>query len=320
MGALALRTGSWECAPTADEGIAKWRAGLDGLFPTLSVDATGDGFWGRLRVARNAGLQLTDIDSTAQRVVRRPGAVRTFADEYYKLSVQLSGTGILVQDGRETVLRPGDIALYDATRPYLLEFDGDYRFLVASFAHSAVPVRAGAAGSLAGLALGGDEGVAPVFSQYTRALFGDMSLLASSAGPGMSRAFFDLLGAFVSEQLDGEVRTAGDEHAILRTRAVQLIEQRFADSSLEPRTIADDLHVSVRQLHKLFEGTGESVAARIRRRRLEEAARALSDPARRETRVADIAHACGFADHAYFGRVFRRAHGASPGAWRATQL
>lgn len=35
----------------------------------------------------------------------------------------LCGIGGVVQDGRETVIRPGAFALYDTTRPYELKFD-----------------------------------------------------------------------------------------------------------------------------------------------------------------------------------------------------
>lgn len=316
MGALALRTGVWECAPTDEEGIAKWRAGLDGLYPALSVDSLHDRFEGRLRVERNARLQLAEIRSTAQRVVRQPGAVRSRDDEFYKMSLQLEGVGLLIQDGQETVLRPGDVAIYDASRPYLLEFDDASRFLVASFRHGEVWVPR----ELTAVQLGSAQGVAAVFSRYVSGLLDDLAVLSSPAGPGVSRAFFDLLGAFLAERTEGEVAAGADARVLLRTRAEQLIDERLGDPGLEPRGIAEALHVSVRQLYKLFEATGEPVAARIRRRRIEEAARRLGDPSRRHDTIARIASECGFVDNAYFGRVFRKVHGMSPGAWRSMHL
>src|SRR5476651_2640745 len=52
---------------------------------------------------------------------------------YYKASLQVSGTGLLVQDGREAVLQPGDLAIYDTGRPYSLLFENDMRMLVLMF-------------------------------------------------------------------------------------------------------------------------------------------------------------------------------------------
>lgn len=58
---------------------------------------------------------------------------------------------------------------------------------------------------------------------------------------------------------------------------------------------------------------GETIGEYVRRRRVEEAARALADP---RLSLADIAAAAGFADQAHFSRVFKRHFGVSPGARR----
>ena len=74
--------------------------------------------------------------------------------------------------------------------------------------------------------------------------------------------------------------------------------------------------VSVRQLHLLFEPTGESFARYVQRRRLEEVAGGARRPGGAGRTVAEIAFAWGFADLTTFYRAFRRAYGAAPGELR----
>jgi AraC family transcriptional regulator len=58
---------------------------------------------------------------------------------------------------------------------------------------------------------------------------------------------------------------------------------------------------------------GESVGERLRRLRLEAARDALARPG---SDLAEVAHACGFADQSHLTRAFRRAFGLTPGAYR----
>jgi AraC-like DNA-binding protein len=97
--------------------------------------------------------------------------------------------------------------------------------------------------------------------------------------------------------------------------ARQIIVQNLFRPDLSPALVAGLLGVSVRQIHLLFEPTGESFSRTLSAMRLTEAHRLLkAEPARP---VADIAFACGFESLATFYRVFRRAYGLSPGDVRA---
>ena len=52
---------------------------------------------------------------------------------YYKVSLLLEDTSVLVQDGRELVMRSGDISVYDTSRPYSLLFTKQFRKLIMMF-------------------------------------------------------------------------------------------------------------------------------------------------------------------------------------------
>lgn len=307
---------NWECLPGA-EGLAKWRAGVDELFPPLYIEPKGDVFRARLRSARGAALQLTDIESVPQRVIRRAGT--STKTEFFKVSLQISGEGTFRQNGQETLLRPGSVAVYDTSRPYEIEFDSDYRFLVATFSESGLPRSFAALSDLAGHSIAQNAGIGSIWQTYFKGLFGELPLLSSSSGDSATRAFFELLDTFVSEQMSGESYEELDSKTLLRIRILQHLDEHLDEPDLTPGVVAQAHHISVRQLHRLFENGSESVSGHIRRRRMERARRELADPARAAVTVGEIARRVGYGDQSAFGRAFRDVHGMSPAAWRDAQ-
>ncbi|WP_457949807.1 helix-turn-helix domain-containing protein [Pseudarthrobacter sp. alpha12b] len=103
---------------------------------------------------------------------------------------------------------------------------------------------------------------------------------------------------------------------VLDTKAIRLmevkafVESRLGDSSLTVDDIAHGNAVSIRYLHALFEGTGETCREFLMRRRREAAYQLLLSPA--PISVTEVAHRCGFENPSSFSRAFRAAYGVSP--------
>jgi transcriptional regulator GlxA family with amidase domain len=99
-------------------------------------------------------------------------------------------------------------------------------------------------------------------------------------------------------------------------RALLLMEQHLADP-LSIADIADRLHISTRQMERLFQsavGTRPATFYRTLRLRY---ARWLLDNTERS--VTDIAFDAGFSDCAHFSRQFRAMHGFSPSNLRTRE-
>ena len=97
----------------------------------------------------------------------------------------------------------------------------------------------------------------------------------------------------------------------LARAAMKIADSHLTDPDLAPSSLARELNVSVRTLHRAFAAAGEPVAAYIRRRRLEEARLALAAPLRRLT-VSDVAARWQFADRSHFIRAFTKQYGETP--------
>jgi AraC-like DNA-binding protein len=88
-------------------------------------------------------------------------------------------------------------------------------------------------------------------------------------------------------------------------------DRRLASPDLSPASLARELNVSVRTLHRAFAATGESVSAYVRRRRLERARLELAVPSGRPD-VGEVAARWQFADSSHFIRAFRERYGQTP--------
>lgn len=108
-----------------------------------------------------------------------------------------------------------------------------------------------------------------------------------------------------------QATTSGDTLVAL---AMTELERRISEQWTVSR-LAKSLGISREHLTRVFIArTGAPPAAWLRRRRITAAAGLL----RGGTPIADIAHACGFADAAHFARIFRRFSGTAPSAYRAS--
>lgn len=119
---------------------------------------------------------------------------------------------------------------------------------------------------------------------------------------------------------------AGRASAQLSVREIRLaaarrhVDDNLARPGLSPALSAAALGISLRQMHLLFEPTGESFSQYVTRRRLEECRAALTNPADARRSVVDIAYGWGFDSLSTFYRAFHREFGIAPGEFRAAVL
>jgi AraC-like DNA-binding protein len=156
-------------------------------------------------------------------------------------------------------------------------------------------------------------------------LAGQLVDCLDSDGPERDRvggAVLDLVTVALAERLNRAEAAvpAGTRQRMLLMRIRTFIDQHLDDVDLSPPTIAAAHHISLRHLHKLFEGEEVTVAGWIRRRRLERCRQDLQDPALWDRPVSAIGARWGFANPVYFSRLFRRTYGIPPARYRQERL
>ncbi|MFT4051990.1 MAG: helix-turn-helix domain-containing protein [Microbacterium sp.] len=297
--------------------LAGFRAAVNDSFVPLRLSSDHpDRFRGALRRAAIDGIQITELRATDHVVERTPELIARTTHNSYKVSVMLAGTGLLIQDGREAVLGPGDFAVYDINRPYTLAFDDDFRTVVLMFAHDALDLPPAALSQLTAVRVAGDTGLGGAVSPYLGGLGAHLDELTGACGGRLARTALDLLTTVFTHEL-GLDGAATDPRRALRERIRGYIEEHLGSADLNPTTIAAAHYISTRHLHGVFHDDGTTVSTFIRMRRLERCRRDLRDPLLADRAVATIGMRWGFPDAAHFSRTFKSSYGISPSEFRS---
>jgi AraC-like DNA-binding protein len=258
-------------------------------------------------------VQISTIRATPHAIARTSAAARHSDEAYFKLGLQMSGNARLDQDGRQADLGPGDLAIYDTTRPYRLEFLTDYRIMVVMFPQSLLRIPRRRIEQITARAVSGRTGFGALLSPVLAGLEADVDT-GATAGAHLSDAVIDLIAACFAGDEHTEQPTARRDQ--LMTSILAYIETNLRDPALDVASIAAAHHISASYLQKLFAGQSISVAAFIRERRLERCRRDLANPANSLRSAASIAAHWGFQDPSHFSRLFRNTFGMTPGECR----
>jgi AraC-like DNA-binding protein len=297
-----------------------WRHVVSETFVPLDAWRDGDGaFRGEMRGASLGALRFYQVVSDGHSVRRTPRLISASPGEYYKLGLQRRGSSVLAQDGREAALGPGDFAVYDTSRPYTFAFDEPHEMLILIFPRPLLGLPAEQVARLTATRLSGRHGVGALISTFLLRAAEVLDEVDVRDNARLAGTVLDLLCTALAGRLDTRLDQPGGDDSVRRallTRAVAFIEQHLGDADLDPARIAAALHISVRYLHKLFHSEGTSVAAWVRRRRLEACGHDLRDPAQAARPVSAIAAHRGLPDAAHFSRLFRATFGMSPRDYR----
>lgn len=287
----------------------------ESFVPLAAQTSDVDGFRGRLRSRVVDRMSIVEVTATSHEVHRTPALIARAHERYFKLNLQLEGTGLLIQDNREAVLHPGDLAIYDTNRPYTLAFEEQTRIMVVMFPCDALALPTDYVGQLAAVRMAGDAGLSGIVGQFIRQLAGNLDVLNGPSGSRLATNALDL----VSTMLHAEMDISPDRmkpQALLAVSVREYIEANLSDPGLSPASIAAAHFISTRHLHNLFHESGTTVAGFIRSQRLDGARRDLRDPLHAGLPVGAVAARWGFLDAAHFSRTFRDAFGVPPSDWR----
>ncbi|MFJ8387725.1 helix-turn-helix domain-containing protein [Streptomyces sp. NPDC094438] len=160
-----------------------------------------------------------------------------------------------------------------------------------------------------------------ILAQFLVALAGNGPDCRPQELDGLGNMAVELVASCLAQRL-GAVREVPAQiraHTLLR-QINAFIEHNLCDPELTPDAIADRHHISLRSLYTLFQDQEESVAALIRRRRLEQCRIDLARPELRDQLVLTIAARWGFTSATAFSRTFRAAYGTTPSDYRHQAL
>ncbi|MEU4797532.1 helix-turn-helix domain-containing protein [Streptomyces sp. NPDC023327] len=275
-------------------------------------------------------------------LTRRPSPSPAPGPEAVALLVPRTGTALIAQDGRGTHVESGRLALLDLSRPFSVALTGGQvdgggpaldagpvgyggraecsRTLLFRLPVHALHVPAAVLRGATARVLDPSPAVAALLTPVLRHLDESAAPIPAAVAERLGGVVTDAVAALVGEPAGeaGQAAENGPRHLVLSVR--RFIDRNLGDPELSAERIAAAHFISVRYLHRLFEGEDTTVSRLVQRRRVEECARELARRARVGPSLAVVASRWGFRSAAHFSRAFKGVHGHPPQQWRRLVL
>jgi AraC-like DNA-binding protein len=296
------------------EGIHEWNDIVGDAFAGCTVDAQLPRFNAELWRHAINDLKLVRVRAQPSKVSRWITAGPRTSSGCVLLHLQSAGRSINRQQGRIAEISPGDGALCDADRGYVVDFVTPYEMFVVELPIASVVAHNPAfdLDRLAGHKV--ETHRSQLLLAFLRTAWDQRACLAADPDwrDCVSRTSLDLaIRAISRTHLDDVIGACAE----LRRAVIGYIRANLADPNLRTSTIATALRVSPRSVQGVFEKLATTASGFILQNRLDRAARSLVDAPGGQS-ITDLAFDCGFSDSAYFSKCFSRRFGVSPRDYR----
>jgi AraC-like DNA-binding protein len=299
--------------------LAYWTDMVCDTYVQLDCDAAAGAstIEGDITADTLATLQLSRVTATPQIVRRTAAKIARASEDYFLVSIQTQGQGVIVQDDRSALLMPGDFALYDSTRPYELHFDGPFQQYVLRLPGATLRTALRDTQRLTASTVSGQRGAGHLMIGMIRTLAADIGTLAPASAAAVAESVTQILIAGLSALPAASQAPVSQLRAYHREQIKACARERLRDADLSVASIAAHLRVSANTLHRAWAGEACSIAEWIWAQRLDGARSDLCDPAFAARSISAIAYSWGFNDAAHFSRAFRARFGCSARELRA---
>ncbi|MGV9713725.1 AraC family transcriptional regulator [Gordonia sp. NPDC003424] len=293
---------------------AVWTDVLSTHYYALQADIP-DGFGrARLETYELGDIRVGSLRADPMHIHREATHTGFDGDEYMTFMLLADASAnpiVLSQHGRDAHTDTNSIAFIGTATPYSYDQPEHTDLQTLRIPAALVRERVSSADSMSAVRF--DDSTSPITRlvlAFARTLSTTGDRFAPAVAQSVQDQLLDLLALMMTNadltSTDSSVRSAH------RQRAIMVVEERFRDPEFNAHQVAQAVSVSERYLQKVFADHGETLSGIIRSRRIAEARKQLTRRSSTGRSVASIAGSCGFADSAYFSRVFRQETGVTP--------
>jgi AraC-like DNA-binding protein len=233
--------------------------------------------------------------------------------------LQTKGSVVQIQDGREILIRQGDIASKDKTRPIAMKRKEEFEQVLVHIPRSiALPIF-GCTKRFTSRELGNTSPLGRVVGTFLGSLALVIDELSIPTADTLSSTAGSLALALLAEHASVKIDQHGWGHTALRYRAEEFIRRHNLHAELTSKTVASALNVSLRSLQAAFHDGGTTPSEYIWECRLRNSEQDLTNGVLAPLNITDIALRNGFSDSAHFSRRFKDRFGMTPREYRQSK-
>jgi AraC-like DNA-binding protein len=271
-------------------------------------------FRAELRIGRLGPVQLArlNLDRCS---IERTGRHLGDSPRLYSFLLQASGSSVFNHYGREARLSRGDFVLCDNAMPHQFTTVTPSVMIMVRVTPELLAEYLPSPERFCGRQLGCAVGIAHTAAAMVQSLSEQASFGARDYEARIARHLIDVISITYTMGMHSLPASAASHRR--HRDIIRYIEDHLHDRSLTADSVASGVHLSPRRLRTIFySGSGEKILSFVLRRRVEECARRMRDPAWKGETLMKIALSCGFNSAAHFARAFRNHFGMSPREYR----
>lgn len=237
------------------------------------------------------------------------------ARQYINVVLQFAGATTYSQQRRSVELAAGRWAVFDGGSLQIVSRSADAEQLVLLVPRDQLErdldIR-----RIAWRSFSGTEGTGRVLCHTASCMVEELPRMNVRRANLLGQTLTGLVLIAIQERIGASAQSNVVRHG-LRERIQNYIDQHLRDPNLSLDLIAKQLNCTKRYLHKVFQGTGESLSEYILQQRLERCRLDLSNPDLSNISITEIALSWGFNSVSHFSRAFHLRFGKPPRSARA---
>lgn len=290
-----------------------WEEAVSAIYTETAVSLCDQHeFYGRIAWRAIDEVVLSEISSSGQVVTRESRHIRWTERELIQINFQLEGTGMIAQDSRQAWTRPGEVVVYDSSRPYEMRFDGPFRQLSVDFPRAMLNARFGRAESLTARSFSGLQGPGRFLYSYVKSLVQQAAEEDLMIAHRVQDHLVDLLVTAFSGFTQSDKPCASASRIMTLYRVKTCLNENLRDPELSPAMVARSQGLSLRYLYDLFEDEETTISRYIQHARLDRCRADIEDATQFGRSISEIGFSWGFSDSAHFSRAFRSRFAMTP--------
>lgn len=269
-------------------------------------------FQAEIRAAKFGKLDLVEFRNSPMQVSHTFAHVDRTSPGMAFLCLQLSGSVLIVQNGREVNLDAGTLMLLEPLLPYDATFSRGSRTLLIKAPRRELRARVGRSRELTGRRVTPeriDDGLALSAAGKLPSLVGRTAAVTEEV---VGAHVLDLIGLSIARTIGNAPGRVSNPRALLLGQIRSVVEANLTDPELDGQKVAGIVGITLRYANALLAEQDTSLLRLIMARRLSRCRFALEDPNQAPRTIAEIAQGWGFTDMTHFGRCFKAAYGLAP--------
>ena len=279
-----------------------------------------DKFDAELRINQLGPVKLARLSVDGCSVERKQSHIACSGQRHYNFLLQAEGESTFYHCGKESPLTAGDFILVDTGLPHYWLTQEQAVTMMVRVSPEVLRAYLPTPEQFCGQHLGRAPGLKDTIVTMVREL-------SEASSGAIDPAYEDRVARYLLEMMsmsyimrDDSKQEASAIAWQRRKAVIQYIEDHLRDPELSPASISEGLKVSPRYIRTVFATGGEKISGYILRRRLEECARQIRNPAWSAHTLTEIAFSWGFNSAAHFTRTFHEKYGVAPREFRRIAL